>query len=403
MDKYHIALSFAGEDRDYVEQVALHLRDEGVDVFYDKFEEGDLWGKDLYTHLSDVYQKKAYFTVMFVSAAYGTKLWPNHERKSAQARALAESREYILPAFFDKSVEVPGLLRTTGHISLKNKPPEDLAKLIVSKLEKSGVRLSKRMSYSADAKADIDLPLVKGDNIAEIIKKLKSYSWYTQSLAIAELLDLDWSKLSPDQLFVLDRNMYQCACGSERRAFDFVRNARRELAKFPEEDALHFLNGMFYEVYFNAEGEFRGPAIKGRCLEDLLKLQEVKRFEPSIVFIRRALEPYRSELPLLPSITPEPLAVEVEVRRSDPPLVKGLKLNGRNVLFDAEQGGDTPDSVWRLSRRDFTIEQLKEQLAQSWSLPFQQVTVSCRPKIDPDTKLRLPDGKSVQLSEPGKE
>ena len=39
MDKYHIALSFAGEDRDYVEEVANDLRDHGVDVFYDKFEE----------------------------------------------------------------------------------------------------------------------------------------------------------------------------------------------------------------------------------------------------------------------------------------------------------------------------------------------------------------------------
>lgn len=399
MNKYHVALSFAGEDREYIEQVAVHLRDEGVDVFYDKFEEDDLWGKDLYTHLSDVYQKRAYFTVMFVSAAYGTKLWPNHERKSAQARAFTESREYILPAFFDESVEVPGLLRTTGYISLKNKSPEDLAKLIVSKLQKSDVRISKRMSYSADAKADIDFPLVKGDKVAEIIRKLKLYSWYTQSPAIAELLDLDWAKLSPDQLFVLGRNMYQSACGSERKAVDFVQNARRELAKFPDDQALHFLNGMFYEVYFNAKGEFRGGAIKGRCLENLLELQSVKKFEPSIMFIRSALEPYRAELPFLPNQIPEPLVVEVEVRKSDPPLAKGLKLNGRNVLFDAAKSDEPPDSVWRLSVRDFTIEQLKEELAQAWNLPLQQVTVSCKPKIESATKLRLPDGKVVRLSE----
>ena len=53
MSKYHVALSFAGEDRTYVEKVALQLQAEGVDVFYDKFEEADLWGKDLYTHLSN--------------------------------------------------------------------------------------------------------------------------------------------------------------------------------------------------------------------------------------------------------------------------------------------------------------------------------------------------------------
>ena len=58
--------------------------------------------------------------------AYGKKVWTNHERKSAQARAFTESREYILPAFFDESVEVPGLLKTTGRIGLTNRKPEAL-------------------------------------------------------------------------------------------------------------------------------------------------------------------------------------------------------------------------------------------------------------------------------------
>ena len=39
MEKYHIALSFAGEDREYVDKVAHQLQEKGVKVFYDKFEE----------------------------------------------------------------------------------------------------------------------------------------------------------------------------------------------------------------------------------------------------------------------------------------------------------------------------------------------------------------------------
>jgi len=50
--KYHVALSFAGEDRAYVERVATQLVSEGVTVFYDKFEEATLWGKNLYSHLA---------------------------------------------------------------------------------------------------------------------------------------------------------------------------------------------------------------------------------------------------------------------------------------------------------------------------------------------------------------
>lgn len=44
--KYDIALSFAGEDREYVEKVATLLKENGIKVFYDKFEQVDLWGKD---------------------------------------------------------------------------------------------------------------------------------------------------------------------------------------------------------------------------------------------------------------------------------------------------------------------------------------------------------------------
>jgi hypothetical protein len=112
MKKYHVALSFAGEDRAYVERVAKHLDSQGVLVFYDKFEEATLWGKNLYTHLRDVYENKALFTVMFISQHYREKLWPRHELESAQARALSSKQEYILPAFFDESIEVPGLLKT---------------------------------------------------------------------------------------------------------------------------------------------------------------------------------------------------------------------------------------------------------------------------------------------------
>ena len=43
-------------------------------------------GKDLYTHLDDVYQNAARYCVLFVSRDYARKVWTNHERESAQAR-----------------------------------------------------------------------------------------------------------------------------------------------------------------------------------------------------------------------------------------------------------------------------------------------------------------------------
>lgn len=134
--EYDVALSFAGEDREYVEEVAEQLKSSGVKVFYDGFEEVGLWGKDLYVHLDGVYRNKARFCVMFLSKHYAEKLWTNHERESAQARAFEDSEAYVLPARFDDT-EIPGIRPTTGYLPIANMEPEELAVKIIDKL-KSG-------------------------------------------------------------------------------------------------------------------------------------------------------------------------------------------------------------------------------------------------------------------------
>src|SRR4030042_5862224 len=119
---YDVALSFAGENRTYVESVAANLISQGLRVFYDKYEEVNLWGKDLYQHLDLVYRTKANYCIIFISSDYAKKLWTNHELRSAQARAFEENREYILPARFDDT-ELPGVLPTIGYVDLVKKKP----------------------------------------------------------------------------------------------------------------------------------------------------------------------------------------------------------------------------------------------------------------------------------------
>jgi len=130
---YHVALSFAGEDREYVDEVAKILRRKGVKLFYDRFEEANLWGKNLYEYLNDIYQHSTMFTIAFLSQHYARKLWTNHERTSAQARAFQENSDYILPVRFDDTV-IPGILPTTGYIEAKSKSPNELAELVIQKL-----------------------------------------------------------------------------------------------------------------------------------------------------------------------------------------------------------------------------------------------------------------------------
>ena len=129
---YDVALSFAGEDRDYVEQVAALLQASGIKVFYDKFETVQLWGKNLADHLGEIYGKRPRFVVMFVSKYYPHKGWPTHERQSAQARAIRENKIVLLPARFDNT-EIPGLPVTTGYIDLRQTASAELAEMIKQK------------------------------------------------------------------------------------------------------------------------------------------------------------------------------------------------------------------------------------------------------------------------------
>ena len=131
--QFDVALSFAGEDRQYVDHIADSLRSKGVRVFYDQYEQATLWGKDLYEHLDHIYQRAARFCVLFASEHYARKVWTTHERKSAQARALRENEEYILPVRFDDT-EIPGIRSTIGYIDARQTTAEQLVDLILQKV-----------------------------------------------------------------------------------------------------------------------------------------------------------------------------------------------------------------------------------------------------------------------------
>jgi hypothetical protein len=89
--------------------------------------------KDLFIHLDDIYQNAARFCVLFASKNYARRVWTNHERESAQARAIRQHAEYILPARFDDT-QIPGLRPTVGYVDAKKLAPEDLARLVMAKV-----------------------------------------------------------------------------------------------------------------------------------------------------------------------------------------------------------------------------------------------------------------------------
>lgn len=131
---YDVALSFAGEDREYVRAVAESLRSAEKRVFFDEFEKARLWGKDLYQHLNEVYSSKSQVCVVFASEHYAKKRWTSHELRSAQARAFGENAAYLLPVRLDDT-PIPGVNETVGYIDGRKTPPKELAALLVRKLD----------------------------------------------------------------------------------------------------------------------------------------------------------------------------------------------------------------------------------------------------------------------------
>ena len=131
--RWEVALSFAGAQRVYVEQVAAVLKARGVRCFYDADEQIDLWGKYLAEELPAIYGEQAAAVVVFVSAEYASRDWTRLERRAALNKAVRERREYVLPARFDDT-SLPGLLSDMVAVDLRDKTPEQFADMVAAKL-----------------------------------------------------------------------------------------------------------------------------------------------------------------------------------------------------------------------------------------------------------------------------
>jgi hypothetical protein len=129
---YQVALSFAGEDRGLAAKVASGLRAAGVSVFYDEFE--DLWGENLADHLARVYGQESDYVVIFVSAHYVKKEWPNHEREHALAARLQRAAGTVLPVRLDHTA-LPGLPSTVHYVRASDVSPEELVRRITAKVQ----------------------------------------------------------------------------------------------------------------------------------------------------------------------------------------------------------------------------------------------------------------------------
>jgi hypothetical protein len=130
--EFDVAPSFAEEDRDRVLPVVDRLKALGVEVFYDRDREVEMWGRDRVEYFSETFSHRARFVLLFSSQHYVSK-WTRLQSRAAMARALEENTEYVLPIRIDDT-PVPGLLPTIAYLDMRRHSDEVIAQAVAQKL-----------------------------------------------------------------------------------------------------------------------------------------------------------------------------------------------------------------------------------------------------------------------------
>jgi hypothetical protein len=133
MTDFDFAVSFAGEDREYVAGIVAKLKDRDASVFYDLDHVSEIWGENVVDFLQAVYARQARFAIVFVSRHYVDNVWTRYERQSAQDRALQQSSPYLLPVRLDDT-DLPGLHSTIGYLDAREIGVDGIVEAAMRKL-----------------------------------------------------------------------------------------------------------------------------------------------------------------------------------------------------------------------------------------------------------------------------
>lgn len=173
--KYDVAISFAGEQREYVEKLAGRLRQCGLKVFYDNWNSTELWGEDLTRYLSRVYSEDALFTLPVFSKQYNEKLWPRFEFEHMQEREYSEGA-YILPISFDGSFP-DHWPKTRGFISANSYTIDEIAIIVREKVrnKKRGDTVSLE-TYKTD-KIPQTMTITNKDGSTEVVEIILAFEF----------------------------------------------------------------------------------------------------------------------------------------------------------------------------------------------------------------------------------
>lgn len=134
--QYDLAVSFAGEQREYVASFVDECKQRALTVFYDADMTIDYWGTNFIFAFRRLYGgRDPRYVVPFISAEYLAKPYPIDEFAAAVEQSFHRNDVYILPVVVGAVTVPPELLNPAiGYLRADDHTPAQLADAMLTKL-----------------------------------------------------------------------------------------------------------------------------------------------------------------------------------------------------------------------------------------------------------------------------
>ena len=246
-----------------------------------------------------------------------------------------------------------------------------------------------RPIYSENALADRDYDFESDGEIESIVHALKTYDWYKQNPAISKISQIDFSHADKDDLFVLGRNIYQTACGGSRNAQSWIADLEINLNSIGGSAAIHILNGILFEIYFNSSAQIR-RTLKAEQYETPVKLCIKDRYAVCGLFIRDFLEQYPQRLIYIPG-SRSVLTTDILISREDDEYhIDGICVDGLSCMYDEDATEFYEYDSSSYYYREVTLSRLENIILEKVAAPKNKIKFTYNVEIPATTSILIP-------------
>lgn len=193
--------------------------------------------------------------------------------------------------------------------------------------------------YTDTALADFHFSFSEGSMIAPIVRDFKTHYWPNQRKAISDIRRIDFAKVTADELFVLGRNIYQAANGHCIDARIFIEKFDEKVF-IPDQDKIHIVNGLVYEIYFDHEDRVRERP-KDEYASKTINLLERGKYISCCEFIATKLRERQVNVYYVPGAKKQ-VDVTVKLGNIDTSIIDSI--SGQTTEYD---GYSVEDIIWR--------------------------------------------------------